>query len=137
MKIVDLLHPDSPTFEDEYHRLSASDSPYETRVGKMMLEFLDRLRRGVIGPQLFASNLIGELCLQYSHGLRHTMIKAKIDHKDCSPLVEGVPILHYRLTYSLPETESATRPKIELRTRDVDEAYEFVVDAIKTCQRDY
>jgi hypothetical protein len=55
MEIVDLLHPHARTFEEDYHRLAASHSQFESRLGNMMLDLLNRLRTGVVGPRLFAS----------------------------------------------------------------------------------
>jgi hypothetical protein len=146
MEIDDLLPPHSRAFEEEYHRLARSDSPFESRVGKMMLDFLNRLRSGVVGPRLSALKSPAsyapkcdfgiELWLQYSdnHG-HHTMITVTIDYKDRSPLVDGVPPLHYRLAYTLPDRDSGkTTPKAELRTSNLDTACDFVLEAIHACR---
>lgn len=139
MEIIDTfqrIYPDRQSFEDEYRDLVTSGSPCQSQMAQMMLDFVDRLRRGVVGPQLHADMCLDELSLEYVYGANNTTITAKVDYKDRSPVVNGIPILHYRLTYSLPEND-ADAPKVELRTHHVDEAYEFVLEAIKTCQRGY
>ena len=127
------LRPDAPTFEDDYQHLAASESRFESKIGTMMLAFLDRLRHDVIGPRLGVTKVFEELWLVYSneHG-RSTLITARIDHKDYSPLVEGVPLMHYRLAYTRPEADNL--PKVELRTSGVETACDFVLEAIRTCK---
>ena len=78
-----------------------------------------------------------ELWLQYSNGFGSgTLITLDVDWKDCSPLVDGVPPLHYRLSYtrSVP-CDGEGHPNVELRTRNVRTAYEFVLEAIEQCKR--
>ena len=139
MEIIDSLHhihPERTSCEDEYRDLVTSGSPCQSQMGQMILDFIDRLRHGIVGPRLHAYKHLDELWLQYEHGANNTTITAKIDYKDRSPVVNGIPVLHYRLTYTLPEND-ADAPRVELRTHHLDEAYEFVLEAIKTCQRGY
>ncbi len=63
------------------------------------------------------------------------MITVTIDYKDRSQLVDGLPVFHYRLTYSHPSREPGSiGPRKELRTHDIDTAYDFVMEAIRTCR---
>lgn len=99
----------------------------------MMLAFLDRLRHDVVGPRLGVMKMSDELWLQYADGNGHrTLITAKIDHKDCAPLVDGVPPMHYRLAYTLAEADNL--PKVELRTSALATACDFVLEAIRACR---
>jgi hypothetical protein len=143
MEIIDLnkylTKQARPDFEDECRRMSESGSPAESRIGGMMLALFDALRRGVVGPRLFASKLLpghSELWLQYSSAYgRRTMITTMVDYQDYAPLVDGAPLMHYRLSYTRASDEPAAHvPPVELRTRDVGTAYEFIVEAINQCK---
>lgn len=136
MEIIDFFSPDSPTYEDDYHRLIVSGSLYEKQFGKMMLDFLDHMRRATIGPRLFAQRFANELWLYYSSGMdSNTLITATVDSKDYSPIVEGLPLMHYRLTYTLLKQEANDSKRyIELRTREVNTACDFVLEAIRKCK---
>ncbi len=140
MEIIDVfpvMGSELEGFEDRYLRLASSNSPCEAEMSLMMLRFIGRLRQGVIGPQLYAFIITDELCLDYHHAGRTANIKAKIDYKDHSTLVDGVPVLHYRLACSIENDDRDAISRTELRTRHVDEAYEFVIDAIRTCRREF
>lgn len=140
MEIIDILrlaNPGQEGFEDEYRRLASSDSPCQAEMSKKMLQFVDRLRKGVIGPKLCCFKLANELCLQYHHASNTATIRAMVDYKDRSPLVDGIPVLHYRLAYSVESDDAEGMSETELRTHDVNEAYEFVLDAIRTSKRGY
>ena len=106
----------------------------------MMLELLDALRRDVIGPRLVASKGLlwqeyPELLLSYSDGHGHrTMVGTTIDYKDRSPLVDGLPLLHYRLRRHPSWPEPSVDSRDELRTRDVRTACEFISEAIRDCR---
>ena len=166
MEIFDLpppKHPGDPGFEDKFRRLAESDSRFDAHVGRMMLDFIECLRRGVIGPRLGATvfPFRGELLwLHYADGQgHHTTIKVAIDYYDRSPLVDGLPQLHYRLSYDRPVSLTAEEvarllealrlnpdqpgavaarasrgPPVELRTRDVHAANSFVDEAIRECK---
>ena len=139
MEIFDPLNPNAPGFEDAYRRLAKSGSPPESAIAKMMLEFLDVLRRGIVGPRLGARQMgldWRDLWLTYSDGCgHHTLITANVNYKDRSPLIDGVPLLHYRLTYTRPLPNAPENTStVELRTRDVGTAYEFVLEAIQQCK---
>lgn len=137
MEIIDFLarcDPNRPGFEAEYERLAASDSPCEAEMARMMLRLFDRLRRGMVGPVLHGFKISHELNLQYHHGNCTATVKVRIDYKDYSPLVDGVPALHYRLASSLENEDSEKLSTDELRTPEVDRAYEFVLDAIRACK---
>jgi hypothetical protein len=137
MEIFDAPHPGESSFEDDYHRMAKSESRMESLVGRMILDLLDALRGGVIGPRFGAVKLLPnrtELWLQYANGFGSgTLITLDVDWKDCSPIVDGVPLLHYRLSYTRCTGDGL--PKVELRTRDVRTAYEFVLEAIEQCKR--
>lgn len=137
MEIIDLFHL-APSkregVEAEYRRLASSDSPCQSQMAQMMLQFIQRLRRGVIGPTLYAFKTADELSLQYHRGASTATIEAKVDYMDRSLLVDGVPRLHYRLAYTVHASDNIVVPKTELRTHDVDEAYRFVIDAIEACR---
>ena len=140
MEIIDFLarrDPNRPGFEAEYERLAASSSPCEAEMARMMLRLFDRLRRGMVGPVLHGFKIGHELNLQYHHGNCTATVKVRIDYKDYSPLVDGVPTLHYRLASSVEDKDSDELSTDELRTPDVDRAYEFVLDAIKACKREF
>jgi hypothetical protein len=135
-----LLEPDAPTPEEEYRRFVSSEVQFEAAYGRMMLKFLDALRREVIGPRLIAEKGLmwlecPELVLHYSDGYGHsTAISAKVDYKDRSPLVDGLPLLHYRLRRGPAWPERPVDARDELRTRDVRTACEFVLEAIRKCR---
>ncbi len=133
MEIIDLFDPDNPTFDVEYRRLVDSDSPYDVQMGQMMLDLLDQIRRGVMGPRLFASFMTDELWLNYSDDRGHgTTIRATVDHYDFASLVDGVPQFHFRLRYDLPPPHSPTNPEtVEERTREPDIACDIIREAIK------
>jgi hypothetical protein len=124
MEIIDLLNPDATDVDQIYRRMAQSRSPVESRFGQMMVDFVETLRRGIIGPRLFASKFGGrdtELWLQYrdSRGYR-TVITATIDYNDRAPFVDGEPPFHYRLSYTRASTESSARSqRTELRTQDL------------------
>jgi hypothetical protein len=136
MELFDPLNSGSPTIDDHCRHLAASESRYESEVGKMTLALLDRIRRDIVGPRLGVIQMLKELWFQYSDGHGHrTLITVTIDHKDYSPLVDGIPQMHYRLTHPRSGTDQQDNlPKVELRTRDVEAAYEFVVEAIRACK---
>lgn len=139
IEFQNLLDPDAPTPEEEYRRFALSEVPFEAAYGRMMLEFLDALRCGVVGPHLIATKSLTwlqspELLLFYSDGYGHnTTITVKVDYKDRSPLVDGLPLLHYRLECGLSSKRSADSWD-ELRTRNVRTACEFIVDVIRKCR---
>ena len=140
MEIIDFLarcDPDRPGFEAEYQRLAASDSPCEAAMARMMLRLFERLRRGMVGPVLHGFKISHELNLQYHHGNCTATVMARVDFKDCSPLVDGVPALHYRLASSVEDKDSDELSTDELRTPEVDRAYEFVLDAIRACKQEF
>jgi hypothetical protein len=138
MELIDPFPPDpaASSVQDEYRRLAASKSCYEARIGTMMLEFLDRLRHGVTGPRLGVIKMSEELWLQYADGQGHsTLITVRIDHKDYSPLVDGVPPMHYRLASTrFTANLQNNLPKVELQTSDVETASDFVLEAIRNCK---
>ena len=135
----DQLEPDGPTVEEEYRRFSSSADQFEAAFGRMMLELLDALRSAVVGPRLIAEKGLmwfesPELRLSYSDGRGHgTTIQAKVDYKDRSPLADGLPLLHYRLNRR-PWPKQRLNSGGELRTRDVNTACEFILEAIRECR---
>ncbi len=141
MEIIDFLAryvPDREGFEAEYQRLAASGSPCEAEMARMMLRLFERLRRGMVGPVLHGFKIVGhELNLQYHHGNCTATVKVRIDYKDYSPLVDGVPALHYRLASSVEDKDSDELSTDELRTPEVDRAYEFVLDAVRASKREF
>jgi hypothetical protein len=138
MEIVDLLHPEDPSFEDDYRRMATADSRAEEMIGKMMLDLLKTLREGVVGPRLVAFRPLPnehELSLTYASSGNSTSITVAVDWKDRSPLVDGVPQMHYRLSYTpSPRNRKQNSPPVELRTRDIQTAYEFILEAIRQCK---
>lgn len=140
IEFCDYIKPDAPTVEEEYRRLALSEVPFEAAYGKMMLDLLDALRRDVIGPRLAAMKSIlwhqyPELLLLYKYGYGHNMaVCARVDYKERSPLVDGLPLLHYRLRRDLAWPEPSVDPQDELRTRNVDTACEFILEAIRKCR---
>jgi hypothetical protein len=135
MEIVDLFHRDAPKFADEYLNLAQSSSPYESKVGRKMLELLKRLST-IAGPRLFASRFSDELCLNYTDGTAHsTMIRVAVDHPDYALLEDGLPPLHYRLRYDLPPPHSPYNPEtVDERTPNVHTACEIIRKAIRICE---
>ncbi len=135
----DQLEPDGPTVEGEYRRFASSEDRLEAAFGLMMLELLDALRRDVVGPRLVAEKGFlwfecPELRLNYSDGQGHgTTVHVKVDYKDRSPLADGLPLLHYRLNRR-PWPKQRLNSRDELRTRDVNTACEFVLEAIRECR---
>ena len=137
-----LIEPDGPTPEEEYRRLASSEVPFEAACRRMMLELFDALRRDVTGPRLFAErdiefpgHLPPGLMLLYSDGHGHTTtITVKVYYKDCSPLVEGLPLLHYRLRRDPYSRERRPDSRDELRTRHVRTACDFILEAIRDCR---
>jgi hypothetical protein len=131
---------DGPTVEEEYENFVSAGEPFQAAFGRMMLELLDALRHHIIGPRLIAQKGIcwdesPELCLYYLHGREKvTSIRVTIDFKDHSPLVDGLPLLHYRLTHRPKPSERCPKPRNELRTRDVQTACEFILEAIRDCR---
>ncbi|MBM3968206.1 MAG: hypothetical protein FJ308_24575 [Planctomycetes bacterium] len=131
MEIVALLAPDFETALDERAK---SGSAYDARIARLLLDLLDALRHEPIGPRLFASfHLDRDLWLQYrSPNNAHCMITIKMDRPDYGPLVDGLPLFHYRMTCQTTDsTESKVGPILEDRTRSVDSAVEFVRNAIR------
>ena len=120
MDIFDLhqqSHPDRLSFEDKLRRLAESDSRFDAAIGRMMIDLIECLRRGVVGLRLAATAppLRGELLwLHYADGEgHHTTIKVGVDYYDRAPLEDGLPRLQYRLSYDRPtpvtEEELAAR----------------------------
>ncbi|MCE5267180.1 MAG: hypothetical protein LLG00_04785 [Planctomycetaceae bacterium] len=140
MEIIDSnKYLNAPRFDADYRRMTRSDSKIQVAIGSMMLTFLDALRAGIAGPKLFATKVLPnetELWLDYSDGYgNRAHMTATIDFKDHSSLVDGVPLLHYRLSSRTTQPPQAAQDMpIELRTRDVNTAYEFVVEAIRRCK---
>jgi hypothetical protein len=130
MELHDIGHSGTTTFQ-HYRILAASESKYESAVGEMVLELLDRLRNHVIGVTLGTMVMLRELWLQYADGNGHNiLIRVTVDHKDHSALIGGIPRLHYRLAAEKPRDNQLS---FELRTHDVDEVCEFIVTAINNC----
>lgn len=132
MEIVNLTGPDSPNFDAEYQRLANSDSAYDARVARMMLDFLAALRREPIGPRLFASRILNELWLQYSApGGASVLVAVTVDRPDYGPLDDGLPQFHYRLSYKLRSSADVEEQRpVEERARCIESACEFVGVAI-------
>ena len=141
IEFSNLLEPDAPTPEEEYRRFASSEAPGEAAFGRMMLELLDALRHDVIGPRLIVQRGISwferpEILLSYSDGHGHeTTISASVDYKDRSPLVDGLPLLHYRLRREPSWPEQSVDSRDEVRTRNVRTACEFILEAIRECRR--
>ena len=137
MEIVDLFPKGSPfaEFETELRHLAESDAEFEATAGRMMLDLIDRLRRGTVGPTLFVSpfHSRGELLvLHYVHSPGHrTTIRIAIDYYDRSALVDGLPRLHYRIRYG-PNDEIPSE-SMELRSHDIQIASDFIYEAIRAC----
>ena len=134
MEIVSLIAPGSSDDEGPFRSLASSAAAYDARVGRMMLDLLDAIRRDSIGPRLFASvHTDRELLLQYysaSNGAS-AVIKIAIDRPDCGPVGDGLPRFHYRLDYRIKSSNDAiARPLIEERARSVEAACAFVREAI-------
>tara|TARA_R110002072_G_scaffold303123_1_gene494631 strand:- start:34243 stop:34659 length:417 start_codon:yes stop_codon:yes gene_type:complete len=131
MEIVNLPGADSPNFDAEYQRLANSDSAYDARVARMMLDFLAALRREPIGPRLFASHILNELWLQYSApGGASILVAVTVDSPDYGPLDDGLPQFHYRLSYKLRSSNDEEQLPVEERARSIESACEFVGVAI-------
>ena len=131
MEIVSLLKSD---FEATLHERARSDLVYDARIARLLLDLLDALRHEPIGPKLFVSyHLDTDLWLQYrSPHSAHCMITVTMDRPDYGPLVDGLPLFHYRMTCKMTDSmANQTRPKQEDRTRSVDSAVEFVRNAIR------
>lgn len=131
MEIVSLLPAD---FEATLHRRARSDSQYDARIARLLLDLLDALKREPIGPRVFASfHLDRDLWLQYrSPNNAHCMITITMDRPDYGPLVDGVPLFHYRMSCKITDSsQNQTRPTQTDRTRSVDSAVEFVRNAIR------
>lgn len=131
MEIIALLQP---SFETALSERAQSDSAYDAKFARHLLELLDALRREPIGPQLFASyQLDRDLWLQYrSPNNARCMIAITMDRSDYGPLVDGLPVFHYRMTCQKTDsTERQIRPTLEDRTRSVASAVEFVRQAIR------
>jgi hypothetical protein len=131
MEIIALLEP---SFETALKVRAQSDSAYDAKSARHLLELLDALRHEPNGPQLFASyHLDRDLWLQYrSPNKAHCMITITMDRPDYGPLVDGLPVFHYRMTCEKTDsTEKKIRPTLEDRTRSVDSAVEFVRNAIR------
>ena len=131
MEIVALLNSN---FEAALHDRTVSDSAYDARVAQMLLDLLDALRHEPIGPKLFASyHLDQDIWLQYrSPHSAHCMITVTMDRPDYGPLVDGLPVFHYRMTCKMTDsTTHQIRPMQEVRIRSIDSAVEFVWNAIR------
>ena len=131
MEIIALLQP---SFEIALKERAQSDSAYDAKFARHLLELLDALRSEPIGPQLFASyHLDRDLWLQYcSPNNAHCMITVTMDRPDYGPLVDGLPVFHYRMTCQKTDSsERQIRPALEDRTRNIDSAVEFVRQAIR------
>jgi hypothetical protein len=131
MEIFALLEPD---FETALYERAQSDSAYDARIARLLLELVDSLRHEPIGPRLFASYVLDrELWLQYrSPSNASCMITVTMDRRDYGPLVDGLPLFHYRLACQKTDSnENQIRPTLEDRTRSVDSAVEFVRNAIR------
>jgi hypothetical protein len=129
-----LLEPDAPTPEEEYRRFASSQVPFEAAFGKMMLELLDYLRRDVVGPRLIAEkDLFGPgIRFAYSDGHGQSVaVCVTVDYQDRSPLVDGLPLLHYRLSCESGRSEEFPG---ESRTHNVQTACEFIRSAIRECR---
>jgi hypothetical protein len=134
MEIVSLIEPGSRDYEGPFRSVASSAAAYEARVGGMMLDLLDAVRRDSIGPRLFAfAHTNRELWLQYysaSNGAS-AMIRITIDRPDYGPLEDGLPRFHYRLDYRIKSSNGAiARPLIEQRAHSVETACAFVREAI-------
>ena len=131
MEVVELIRSD---FESALHDRAHSDSAYHARIARLLMDLLEALRQEPIGPKLFASyHLDRDLWLQYRspHSARF-MITVTIDRPDYGPLVDGLPLFHYRMTCKITDsTGNQTRPTQEDRSRSVDSAVEFVRNAIR------
>ena len=138
MEILDTLPPHGRSFEDFYQAQAKSDFPAERRMGEMMLELFEALRRGTIGPRLHALKTADELWLSYSSGTdNYVSIGLKVDYKDRTPMVNGLPQFHYRLSYEGSLLNERPLPLTELRTRDLRTACDFIGEAIERCRRGY
>ena len=135
MQIVDLFAPESPQFDAPFRCLADSDSPTNVRVGRMMLDLLDELRKLPAGPILYAhAHNDRELWLAYTAPDRRssTTLKVAIDSKDYSSLENGLPRFHYRLAFDvMSRTDSQERRSVEDRVHSVQSAFEFVTTAIE------
>lgn len=137
MRIVDQNNPGPPAFEASFRRLASSEEPMEAKVGTMMLALLDHLRNQGDEPTVFGFEMYPrELWLIVrAKDDWAASLKITIDFIDRSPLVEGVPVLHYRLSYQPPSPSFTSHPKtLELRTRQMQEAADFIVDVITKYQ---
>ncbi len=134
MEIVALLSRD---FESALHERARSDSAYDARIARHLLDLLDALRHEPIGPRLLASYYFDcELWLQYhAPNNSHCIITITMDRPDYGPLVDGLPLFHYRMTCNKTDSnKNHVRPDVEDRTRSVDSAVEFVHKSIRETQ---
>jgi hypothetical protein len=131
MEIIALLQP---SFETALNERARSDSAYDAKFARHLLELLDTLRHEPIGPQLFASyHRDRDLWLQYrSPNNAHCLITITMDRPDYGPLVDGLPVFHYRMTCQKTDsTKRQIRHTLEDRTRSIVSAVEFVRKAIR------
>lgn len=135
MEIVSLIEPGTRDYEGPFRSLAGSAAAYDARVGRMMLDLLDAIRRDAVGPRVFAfAHTNRELSLQYysaSNGAS-AMIRIAIDRPDCGPLEDELPRFHYRLDCRIKSSNDAiARPLIEERARSLETACAFVREAIR------
>jgi hypothetical protein len=131
MEIFSLL---KPNFEATLRERTVSDSAYHARVAQLLLDLLESLRREPIGPRVHASyHLDRDLWLQYrAPNNARCMITITIDRPDYGPLVDGLPVFHYRMCCQMTDSSENGNPqKDEDRTRCIDSAVEFVRNAIR------
>lgn len=137
MKIIDTNYPNPPACKIGFQRLASSASPLEAKVGSLMLALLEHLESQGEEPTVFGHLMSAkELFLAFkAKGGWHAPIKVTMDFMDRSPLVDGAPVFHYRLSYRPPPPDSKSHPQaLELRTHQTKEASDFIVDSVRKYQ---
>jgi hypothetical protein len=131
MEIVALLKRD---FESTLHKRAGSESAYDARIARHLLDLLHALRHERTGPRLLASyHFDRELWLHYhAPNNAHCIITITMDRPDYGPLVDGLPLFHYRMTCNKTDSKrKPIRPAEEDRSRSVKSAVDFVRNSIR------
>lgn len=139
MELCSLIGRPSDDYEIAFRELAEADNVYDAKVGSMMLELLERLRRDSSTVTLFAfSQSPAELSLLYASSSKASAhVTVRIDRPDYAPLVDGKPPFHYRMSFVIQTTDDSTfgeRP-FEKRVQAVEDACEFLNEAILEANR--
>src|SRR6185369_16451191 len=97
MQILDLRHYPPTEIQDEIKKLIQNEVRVQTRRWEVLLELMHYLRAQ--GPNPRTSGMIfgQELWLTPFSAANKVLVKIWADWQDFGPLVDGIPVMHYRI----------------------------------------